>query len=244
MNRRALIQRILDKKGSGNYLEIGVRRGRTFLPMRAKRKIAVDPEFKISIKDKVVWNLKNPCNLWAEHFEVESDQFFVEQAPLLDRHRPDVALVDGLHLFEQSLRDVLNVLAFLNEGGVIVIHDCNPLAEPDATRAESVEKAVEANKGYPDWSGAWNGDVWKTIVYVKRYLPELSVFVLDCDHGLGVIQGALPGRHTENQRAIEELKSLPFSYLNKDRERLLNLRSVDFVGQFLEGLQGPSKGLW
>lgn len=236
MNRRELIQQILDKKGSGNYLEIGVRRGRTFLPVRAKRKIAVDPEFKISIKDRVVWNLKNPCNLRAEYFEVESDRFFVEQAPLLDRHRPDVALVDGLHFFEQSLRDVLNVLALLNKGGVIVIHDCNPLAEPDATRAQSAEKAVEVNKSYPDWSGAWNGDVWKTIVYARRHLPGLSVFVLDCDHGLGVIQGSLPGRHSENRRAIKGLKSLPFSYLEKDRDRLLNLRSVDFVDQFLERL--------
>ena len=167
---------------------------------------------------------------------MESDQFFVEQAPLLDRHRPDVALVDGLHLFEQSLRDVLNSLAFMNEGGVVVMHDCNPLAGLDATRAESAEKAVELNKRYPDWSGAWNGDVWKAIVYVKRHLTELSVFVLDCDHGLGVIQGTLTGRHSENRGAIEELEKMPFSYLEKDRERLLNLKSADFVGQFLEEL--------
>jgi len=236
MNRRVLIQKIIDKKGLGNYLEIGVRRGRIFLPVRAKKKMAVDPEFKISIKDKVAWSLKNPCNLRADYFEVGSDEFFVEQAPLLDRHRPDVVLVDGLHLFEQSLRDLLNSLIFMNEGGVVVMHDCNPLAEPDATRAESAEKAVEVNKRYPDWSGAWNGNVWKAIVYVKRHLPELSVFVLDCDHGLGVIQGSLPGRHSENREAIEELERLPFSYLEKNRARLLNLKSADFVGQFLEGL--------
>lgn len=236
MNRRVLIQKILDKKGSGDYLEIGVRRGRTFLPVRAKKKIAVDPEFRISIRDRVVWSLKNPGNLRAEYFEVESNEFFAEQAPLLERHRPDVVLVDGLHLFEQSLRDVLNSLAFLNDGGVIVMHDCNPLAEPDGTRAESAEKAVELIKRQPDWSGAWNGDVWKAIVYVKRHLPELSVFVLDCDHGLGVIEGSLSAHHSESREAIEELKDVPYSYLEQDREQILNLKSTDFADQFLEGL--------
>ena len=238
MDRRTLIQMVLDQKGSGNYLEIGVRRGRTFLPVRAQRKIAVDPEFKISLRDRVHWSLRNPCNLRAKYCEVESDEFFAANASLLHRHRPDVVLVDGLHLFEQSLQDVLNSLAFLNEGGVIVMHDCNPLSEPDAARAESAEIAVEVMQRYPGWSGAWNGDVWKTVVYLKRYLPQLSVFVLNCDHGLGVIQGSLPAGQTENRDAIEELVSLPFSYLENDRERLLDLKSPDYVAEFIEGLQG------
>jgi hypothetical protein len=239
MNRRTLIQRVLDKKGSGNYLEIGVRRGRTFLPVRARKKIAVDPEFMISVRDRVLWSVKNPWNLRAEYFEMESDEFFSENASLLARYRLDVVLVDGLHLFEQSLRDVLNSLAVLNEGGVVVMHDCNPLAEPDATRAESAEKAVEANQRHPAWSGAWNGDVWKAIVYIRRHLPELSVFVLDCDHGLGVIQGSLPAGHTESRDAIEQIRSLPFSSLENDRGRLLNLKCVDYVTEFLESLASP-----
>jgi len=238
MDRRTLIQMVLDKKGSGNYLEIGVRRGRTFLHVRAQKKIAVDPEFKISLRDRVHWTLRNPCNLRAKYCEVESDQFFAENASLLHRHRPDVVLVDGLHLFEQSLQDVLNSLAFLNEGGVIVMHDCNPLSEPDAARAETAEIAVEVMQRYPSWSGAWNGDVWKTVVYIKRYLPQLSVFVLNCDHGLGVIQGSLPAGHAENRDAIEEFVSLPYSFLENDRERLLNLKSPDYVAEFIEGLQG------
>lgn len=236
MNRRSLIQMVLDKKGSGNYLEIGVRRGRTFLPVRARKKFAVDPVFLISNRDRVIWSLKNPCNLRARYFEVESNDFFAENSQLLYRYRPDVVLVDGLHLFEQSLQDVLNSLAYLNEGGVIVIHDCNPLAEPDAARAESAEKAVEVMQRYPSSSGAWNGDVWKAIVYIRRHLRQLSVFVLDCDHGLGVVQGSLPVGHTENRDAIEELRDLPYSYLENDRERLLNLKSAYYVTEFVEGL--------
>ena len=68
MDRRTLIQMVLEQKGSGNYLEIGVRRGRTFLPVRAQKKIAVDPEFKISLRDRVHWSLRNPCNLRAKYF--------------------------------------------------------------------------------------------------------------------------------------------------------------------------------
>ena len=87
MHRRALIQDILDRQGRGTYLEIGVRRGRTFLPVRARRKIAVDPEFLISFKERVYWSVRNPCNLWARFLEMESDHFFCELAEFQTRYR-------------------------------------------------------------------------------------------------------------------------------------------------------------
>ena len=50
MDRIKVIQSIVDKIKARMYLEIGVEFGTTFFYIKANRKIAVDPEFKISLK--------------------------------------------------------------------------------------------------------------------------------------------------------------------------------------------------
>jgi predicted O-methyltransferase YrrM len=36
----------------------------------------------------------------------------------------DIVFVDGLHIEEQSTKDIHNALKVLNENGTIVVHDC------------------------------------------------------------------------------------------------------------------------
>ena len=144
--------------------------------------------------------------------------------------------MDGLHLFEQVLRDVVNTLRFLGENGVIVVHDCNPADAPSATRARTAQEANSINRRFDSWSGAWNGDVWKTIVYLRRHHPALSVFVLDCDYGLGVISGSMPDGFAVDQKGIEILRDQPYEYLAKDRQNLLNLKPEAFAKEFLQQL--------
>ena len=53
MNRIQIIQAILDKLAGHTYLEIGTESGISFLPIRAKRKLAIDPKFKIRSKERI-----------------------------------------------------------------------------------------------------------------------------------------------------------------------------------------------
>ncbi|TAG85607.1 MAG: class I SAM-dependent methyltransferase, partial [Oscillatoriales cyanobacterium] len=104
--------------------------------------------------------------------------------------RFDVAFIDGLHTYEQSLQDVLNTLDNLNENGVIVMHDCKPPHVLAACPAQSLQAAIDMN--VPGWDGNWCGDVWKTICDLRSNRKDLRVFVLDCDFGLGIVMKGKP----------------------------------------------------
>src|SRR5277367_6369165 len=127
MQRNTIIQRVINKMEAKVYLEIGVQRGKNFYAIRAPKKIAVDPHFMIGIMRR----LRNPLSFFnSSFFEMKSDQFFDEQAAgILSRNKIDVAFIDGLHTYAQSLKDFLNCALHLSSNGVILFHDCNPLSE-------------------------------------------------------------------------------------------------------------------
>lgn len=70
-----------------------------------------------------------------------SDAFFNNIPKIIIQKGIDVVLIDGLHTYEQSLKDVLNTLNYLTNNEIIVMHDCNPPHEPAATPAFSIEEA-------------------------------------------------------------------------------------------------------
>jgi hypothetical protein len=74
--RKQLIQDIINKKRYTTYLEIGVFAGGVFFPVKAKRKVAVDPEFTFGKFKRTKKALKNLSNLTARYYEMPSDIFF------------------------------------------------------------------------------------------------------------------------------------------------------------------------
>ena len=227
MKRIEVVQRIIDRKKARRYLEIGVANGTNFFRIRARRKTAVDPYFEFSAKRKVEWVLKNPRNLFARYCECPSDDFFASAGPA---DRFDVVFVDGLHTYGQSLRDVVNSLAHLEERGVIVMHDCNPQSEAAAHPAESFAQAAASN--LPGWEGSWSGDVWKTICYLRSQKVDLRVFVLDADGGLGIATRGEP--ESPLQLTEEALDRMTYDDLARDRKSLLNLKDESYLFEFLK----------
>ena len=56
--------------------------------------------------------------------ELTSDRYFDLYHDTLVNEPPQLVFIDGLYFFEQTLQDiVLNVLNYLPENGVIVLHD-------------------------------------------------------------------------------------------------------------------------
>jgi len=187
--------------GETRYIEIGVRDGSCIREITAKRKYAVDPA---SIDPEKI------ASDGTEVFEVTSDQFFAEFADtVLPKNSVHVALADGLHEFEQTLRDILNLERMMPSDGVIFVHDCNP---PTRRHAE-------------DMNGPWNGDVWKVAEYFRRYRKDLSFFTLDCDWGLGVVSNLSSVPREPDTAGILEISMLDFSYLDANRDAVLNLKS-------------------
>ncbi len=227
MKRTKVIQNIIDGIRGRTYLEIGVSRGGNFFSVRARRKIGVDPHFNFGIRKKLKWCFKNIYNVTANYYEMDSDSFFALGCL---GGGVDVAFIDGLHTFEQSLKDVTNSLKYLSPGGVIIMHDCNPQSEVAASPVHSIDPSATSN--IQDWKIIWNGDVWKTICYLRSAHRDLNVFVLDCDQGLGIITRG----NSEDTLSFtpEQIDNLTYKDLAKDRKKLLNLKDSDYLFDFLK----------
>ena len=146
--RFEIINKIIQKKGFKSYLEIGCQSDVNFSKINIDNKIGVDPQS-------------------GGTHRMTSDKFFLE-----NRSTFDLIFIDGLHIHEQVLKDIDNSLNFLNEGGVILLHDCLP--------------AKIWHQTIPQTHSSWNGDVWKSIVK-SRTREDLDTYTIKADQGLGLI---------------------------------------------------------
>ena len=147
-SRLEIIQNIIKKKNLKNYLEIGCFDDELFNYIECEKKIGVDPVSGGTIR-------------------ATSDQFFRN-----NKEKFDCVFIDGLHEYHQVKKDILNSLHFLNEDGVILLHDCLP--------NNYYEQAT------PRCQWIWNGDVWKAIVECRTN-KEIDVYTCYADYGVGVI---------------------------------------------------------
>jgi hypothetical protein len=235
-NRIKAVQRALDGRVKPVYLEIGVSKGLAFRRISADEKIAVDPAFMLSARSRRLADAKARA---THYFETTSDAFFANETAFLEQRPIDVALIDGLHTYEQVVRDVENTVRYLRDDGVIFLHDCNPafalIARPAASQADFVAQ----QKG-PLVIGIWSGDVWKSIVYLRSMRDDLRVAVLKCDMGVGVVRKGSPESRLSYSPA--EIEALTYADLAADRKRLLNLRPPRYLGEFLrEGAESPPR---
>ena len=223
MDRIKLIQLLMKQKGLTNYLEIGVFNGHVFFKVKSKFKIAVDPEFRFDFLRKTGKILLNPYNLFNKYYSKTSDDFFKQDAPgLFEQKKVQLAFIDGMHEYSFSLRDVENTLDYLTDDGIIILHDCNPQTETAGGSFEEWEK-----NGY---IGTWNGDVWKAILHLRSLRDDINVFVLDCDHGLGIVtRGKSENKLNYNSEEIDQFGYKDFAI---KRNQWINLKSADYAYEF------------
>ena len=96
------------------------------------------------------------------------------------------------------------------------MHDCYP-----KNFASSIPNMKEAQKtkGY---NGFWNGDVFKTIIWLRSQRKDLNVSVLNCDHGLGVIYKGQPESHLSY--TPKEIDNMDYDFFSENVQSLLNLQ--------------------
>ena len=197
-HRADIINYFVRTRRYASYLEIGTSKGRNLSRVRCARRVGVDPRPRGQVKGATLRAL-------------ESDAFFRDNTETFD-----LIFIDGLHLSEQVYRDVLNALAILRPGGLILLHDCHPATE----EAQERDEALVA-------TGAWNGDVWKTVAYLRQHAPELFCQVIDVDHGIGVVRPrrnvALEEHRARESDAARFFDALRWSDLVERREELLGL---------------------
>jgi glycosyltransferase involved in cell wall biosynthesis len=179
----ALIQRYKFR----SYLEIGVRDGFCYKQIECEDKTGVDPDSNFPVE-----------------FQVDSDTYFRELHPST---KFDFIFIDGLHTRDQLIRDIESSVNHLNEGGIILVHDCNPLLE-------SHQAETQINRH-------WLGTTWKGWVHLRATRSDLDMKVIDTDFGVGIIRKG-------SQDCIElPDEPLHYSHLTAHRKEWLGLISID-----------------
>jgi hypothetical protein len=162
-----IIKKFIALRKPEKYVEIGVEKGSVLkLFDSSVRIVGVDPAPQVeNIPENVIL------------YEEPSDDFFAKYnlEVLLDGYF-DLAFIDGLHIFEQVLRDFINLEKFAAPNSICLIHDCLPL---DQRTAERQRRTI-----------FWSGDVWKIVPCLKQVRPDLSLFVIPTyPAGLCVVTG-------------------------------------------------------
>ena len=184
--RYDIINKIIIKRNYTSYLEIGCFKDETFNQINIKKKIGVDP-------------------VSGGNLRMTSDQFFIE-----NKEKFDLIFIDGLHVYEQVIKDIFNSIKVLKENGIILVHDCLPrkLWYQTPTRM----------------SDTWNGDVWKAIVEC-RTLENIDTYTCLADEGIGVIK--VKKNNNPLNLNLSNFKNLKYKEYYTNRESLMNIISVE-----------------
>jgi predicted O-methyltransferase YrrM len=183
-----------------NYLEIGTFRGASLACFDCEA-IAIDPDFQLE-------ETYRPRSSVTHFYKMESDTFFNgEYLRGLSIFSIDVLFIDGLHIFEQALRDFANCERVSSALSVILVHDCFPQVAEMAQREWNRDGRVVKELRH-----MWCGDVWKLLYCLREYRPDLKSAYIDCQpSGLAMFWGldrdnqVLASRHEALTRQFRDV---------------------------------------
>jgi len=206
------LERLYSVVAPETLVEIGVADGASLARARPPTvAIGVDPNPTVN------YALKAETHIFPE----TSDAFFARRgadALLAGRH-VGIGFIDGLHLYEQALRDFVHLESYCGPRSIILLHDTVPLDEATQSRARDTQFHT--------------GDVWKTVLCLKHYRPDLDVFTIAAPWtGLTVVTGLDPASQVLVDRydeAVARFIDLPFSALKDDMQGVLNMVPNDWA---------------
>ena len=189
-----LINRAIAEMGYKDYLEIGCQSDVCFDHVNVENSTGVDPAS-------------------GGTHRMTSDAFFEE-----NQGNFDIIFIDGLHVYDQVLRDIENSVENLKDGGTIFLHDCLPLQHK--AHAPLRETRV------------WNGDVWRAIVQARTW-DHIDTSVCLIDHGVGIIRKRPNSNKLDLQ--TEDFGQLKYSDLAANYENWLNTIEFEDAMSFIKG---------
>ena len=201
------------------YVEIGVFQGTSLA-------LAKPPTLAIGIDPEPA--LLEPAAGNQKIFAKTSDAFFAEHDLRAEFGGlpVDLAFIDGMHHFEFAMRDFSNLERACTRESTILLHDCYPRDRETAERTPT--------------QSFWSGDIWRLIVLLKKYRPELEIHTIGAPPtGLGVVRNLNPDSRflqENHDRLCEEFLALDYAYLGRRKAQKLNLvpNAPDTIRSLLE----------
>ena len=209
-----VLQHIHDQLMPKTYLEIGVRKGKS-ISLAKCESVGVDPD------PDVEHSLGGSTRIVRQ----SSDDFFeIGDDPILSE-KLDLSFIDGMHLFENALRDFMHVEARSHAATVIAIDDVSPNHPIQAARKRSTR--------------VWTGDVWKLHDCLRQFRPDLRLLLLDTEPtGLLLVTGLDPQnrvlweKYNPIVRKYRDMDSIPPDWVMERHEA--KSPENDSVDQFLK----------
>lgn len=205
------LQRIHKLLAPATYLEIGVAQGYALALARPPTiAIGVDPV------PTVVRALQTPTYIFPE----PSDDFFAADrlGPVLMGRPLEFVFIDGLHSFEQAFRDLINVEKYATGETVVAFHDAVPLDEATQSREQLTR--------------FWTGDVWRVVLALREYRPDLEIFTIPASpSGLVVVRGLDPESPVlanAYEEAVERFLDYPYRRLESEFASIFNFVDADW----------------
>lgn len=201
---------LLSLKRQTSYLEIGVQEGITFDAVDAHRKTAVDPRFLFeAVSDST-----------KRYHQVPSDVFF---SSIAKDERFDVIFIDGLHTFEQTLRDFVNATSFLADDGYILIDDVKPSSFAASLRDSKKAQLVKLILG--EKSGSWMGDVFRLVYFIDSFFQQFRFQLIDPEDCKLVVWR--DQREISTERRVRDIAALGYRDAIEDFESLFTIMNFE-----------------
>jgi hypothetical protein len=156
----------------------------------------------------------------------------------LSGHKVDICLVDALHTYDFTNRDLTCAYELLADGGVLVVHDCSPMTEAEASPIFAPSE--------------WCGESYRSYLDFVLSRDDLDYCTVDIDYGCGIIfknrTVDVVGRVDPNLVAewfdMHKDPELALRFFFKNRAMLLRLISgKKFVRRFSRSIVHSVKGV-
>ena len=151
-----LINAVAPLVGAKSCLVLGLETNEVFSSIAVDRKTACAPKFT-----------PDPA-IGADIRQMTCDEFFDLAARSAQPDVFDLVFIDGVHTFQQSLRDVLRSMEHVSEKGLIILDDAVP-----SDYFASLERADDCHAlkeilNFADRD--WMGDVYKTLCFIHDFI--------------------------------------------------------------------------
>lgn len=195
--RVELISSILSSYKTPSYLEIGFGDGSCFNRITVDDKTCVDPHPYYP----ETWGLRGTYLLKT------SDDFFKENTK-----KYDVIFIDGDHEYAAVRSDFENSVKCLKDGGVIVLHDCNPINE-------WMCRPKSENDGYQPWNGDGG---YRLLMWLYQTSKDYIWNTSPEDQGCCVVK-----RGTRNPIILGNQVEDSYAIFDLNRDKILNLTPIN-----------------
>jgi len=173
MKRHDILSALGKINNTRNYLEIGVEAGSTFNALNFQSKTAVDKKF--------IFKYENSPAI--TYHEMTSDEFFIQA--IEKKYKYDLIFIDGYHLFEFVLRDLVNSFLVSHKNTIIVLDDVIPSDYFSQLRSQQLcNKLKQENKIS---NRDWMGDVYKIIPIINIIFNQWSYKTIIDSHSMTIL---------------------------------------------------------